>query len=595
MALKKSPILIPFRHLTRNKQHYNVKYFQSLAVPVSQSVRAPNTQDRTQSWRQSVLLQHRRAARPHRAMKREAAEALRNDPTIEPAIVAAMEKLLPLSTIRSEQERDARVASASEVLTDALVQHIQTFPGASCSPVNDGSLPSKERARQKRASQKKAGAVSAGSEPLLSQGESRNAIAVAEPSYTLRRMSRSASAERRKAVVNGNARGNNARTASPNHDAALYCGNEMLKAGLAGPVERPSDGVHAVKRQWWRQSRPRVTLPDRVPLEQRKKLLRGFVMALVRSCIREAWSADTLLACYNREPASSRGEAYYAASASLLLFERARHMGQCRTRWRPELLNELLKRPRVQWQAVEQNEAFDQFTGCEVCLLHRPSTRKLILSGARYDARSFWASSSQVAILSTADQGDGGTAVAVEMTATQNHVAANADRPDDGTISEFYVDQQCLRRCLLFHELVHCTSRIAGEIRILLEDEVCDGLVEIPGNEKNTDDASIVHKGSVQARLERHLVQKLSENNDFLNRIVNQLSDAVQLGDKYFINLPTPHSRKPMGEVKGKPRNIQVHLGAEDLSNYGLRSFVQRLEARCEKRDTGTSYATFCL
>lgn len=329
---------------------------------------------------------------------------------------------------------------------------------------------------------------------------------------------------------------------------------------------------------WWRSVESRMSLPMRHVKDE--NVLRGYIMTLIRSCVCESWKAEKLRESYARDPASNKGRAFLAVSSSLLMMERARHVGQCRMNWSTELLRELLQRRDIEWSPIEHDPTFPQFVGCEVCLAHRPATKLLKLKGAKYDSRDFWPTSSVVDVLSTSEE-KGVLSLAVELApGCRPGQCANID--DDDEI-EFWVDEQCLRKCLVFHELVHSTSILTEDIMYMVEDELRDGIVEIP---KSSD---LCETGtSVVELLEAHLVDVLSRNEDFMKRRIAHFIDIIRLGDMYF----SPGH----GEVKtgGLTISSKLYDAPTELNDEAYGDRVRKLESLTENKISRDPFPTFC-
>lgn len=338
-------------------------------------------------------------------------------------------------------------------------------------------------------------------------------------------------------------------------------------------------------RPWWRSVESRMSLSMRHVRDE--DVLRGYVMTLIRSCVCESWKAEKLRESYDRNPASNQGRAFIAVSSSLLMMERARHVGQCRMRWGTEVVQELLQRRDIEWSAIEHDPTFRQFVGCEVCLAHRPATKLLKLKGAKYDSRDFWPTSSVVDVLSTSE-GKGVLSLAVELApGCRPGQSAKNDIDDE---NEFWVDEQCLRKCLVFHELVHSTSILTEDIMYMVEDELRDGMVEIPRSSDSCETGS-----SVLALLESHLVDVLSRNEDFMKRRIAHFIDIIRLGDVYFSTgdgevLDSGGWMKTAGPtIASKLYDAPTELDDEP---YGDR--VRKLAALTESKISRYPFPAFC-
>ncbi|CAN8064608.1 unnamed protein product [Agarophyton chilense] len=339
---------------------------------------------------------------------------------------------------------------------------------------------------------------------------------------------------------------------------------------------------------WWRATESLASLSSN--LGNREDLLKLYVMAVIRSCIRESWSADALKRCFENDPSSSRGKAFLAISSSLLVMERARHMGQCHVKWRPELMQELLQRRVIEWSRVQKHVSFDHFAGCDVCLGQREATIRLWLRGDRYDPSDFWPGSSRVEVLTSEEREKDVVSVAVELSGgTKNERFVQISEPAKKGDVEFWVDPQCLRKCLLFHELVHATAIIAQDLRILIEDELRDGVIHldmrnrIPGDEKL----------GVSERLERYLVQAVSESRDFLKRRTKHLMEIISLGDIYFSAIEEELIDSGNPEGRRTPKTSQIYDPPIVLNDEKYKDRIDRIVSLTQQRGLTASFATF--
>lgn len=276
---------------------------------------------------------------------------------------------------------------------------------------------------------------------------------------------------------------------------------------------------------WWRISGDNLERTSKTE----KQLLSTYVSAIIRTCLRETWNAETLRENYVRDPSSNKGQAFLAVHTSLQLFERARYIRECETRWRPELLRELMQRQEVDWSVLRQDKKFDQFAGCDACLGHRRATARLFLKGKRYDASDFWPGTSRLNVLSSQQVNDRKLSVSAELRGetTNDHlirIGANENEV------EFWVDSNCLRKCLLFHELVHSTASIARDFRTTISTNLGRGAVELKLSSKDSSGNGL----SVSERLERYLLRSALHDKEYVQNHVAHLTDIIRLGDVYF-------------------------------------------------------------
>lgn len=343
-----------------------------------------------------------------------------------------------------------------------------------------------------------------------------------------------------------------------------------------------TDETEQVRKQrlpWWMTSDSHATRVDQS--EDREKLFTGFTMAVIRSCVRESWSADALKESFDSDPSSARGQAFSAVSSTMLLLEQARHMGQCYLNWSPRIIRALNHYRVVEWSVIEPEASFDQFVGCELCRGHRAATCRLVLKGPCYDSCDFWPGSSRIEVLSAEEDRAGIASVAVELeggTTNDHLINVNISEGQD----ELWLDPQCLRKCLLFHQLVHATSIMADELRGMVEDELREGMVQLD----ESDDENV----SLPERLERTLVQALSVNASFLQKRTSFLEDIVQLGYLYFADKQV-ESDDDSG-LRGAGR-ASIYDDPIELNDTKYRSCIDELVRQSHIRANGEPYATF--
>lgn len=277
---------------------------------------------------------------------------------------------------------------------------------------------------------------------------------------------------------------------------------------------------------WWRSTQNRVTVLDNPP--NVIETFRGYVKAIVKACVNASWTTADLRAAFDGDPCSEKGKAFRDISTSLVLMERARHMGHCRARWHRDIVSGLVSRRYARWSKLSMMEDND-FMGCDICGSVRPATERLTLSGEKLDGREFWPDQMRIDILSMrklSDDGSYSLTVEVNREEISNGIGEKdaEKREDDKT---YYVDSQCLRQCLVFHRLVHATNIVSGEVRGMIEDELREGVVELkvkPG----------VGDRSVLDALEEELMNCVLARTDYPNRQVTSFLDMLKLGDLYL-------------------------------------------------------------
>lgn len=342
--------------------------------------------------------------------------------------------------------------------------------------------------------------------------------------------------------------------------------------------QRPSEQT---KLPWWRKADLGEARSIRnLSVED---IFRGFILAVIRSSVYRSWTAEHLREQHLLNPSSVKGKAFLAISTGLHLMERARHMGQCRVKWKRQLIVELLARRDIEWSIVQGNPSFPHFVGCEACQKFRQATRRIRLAGPRYDSRNFWPNHNRISVLSAKRRGN-----CIEVSAELNpegrrfireHNTANREE------CELYVDAECLRKCLVFHEIVHSTAILAEDIRFLIEEELSDGVIKVTGEDGGDD--------CVSDCLEKYLVDILSQNTEFLSRRTAHFIDLVKLGDIYFSAidaevLDSGAGSKPEAMLKAS----KVYDAPIELDDDKYVDRVHMIESVTKKKSLVTSFGT---
>lgn len=384
---------------------------------------------------------------------------------------------------------------------------------------------------------------------------------------------------------------------------------------------------------WWRSSRTRVTVSDHPTNEV--DLIRGYISAVAHACLLESYNKISLRDTFDRDPGSPRGVGFRATSSSLLLLERARHMGHAREQFGSSLMHTLLNRKHLTWDFISTNSAnyshssqangqsplrdvvdnplkfsasssssirsrtkirnthpskVADFIGCELCGEFRLARCRISLSG-QCNGRDWWPEPLQLGVLSRkmepADERFRSVeerihstfAVTVELGLGLNGHNQDDDDDDDDDISndmgngestggmlnggaqgssssrhktngyhgeqdgrqnrdngvdlslsasssdDLLVDEQCLRKVVVFHRLVHATQSIANAIHAGVEDEVRDGVVRVrlpQGRPPRVEDV-------------RETLAKLcTRQRDLMSGETEQVQNLLRLGDLYF-------------------------------------------------------------
>lgn len=295
---------------------------------------------------------------------------------------------------------------------------------------------------------------------------------------------------------------------------------------------------------WWRAVDARVARSNRP--QNPKNIMKGFIMAVIRSSIRKSWNAESLLKLYNTDPSSSQGKAFQIVSYGMLLMEQARHMGQCHNVWHGDLIKELMQRREIKWASLSNDSDFEHFAGCDACLGHRQATIRLLFKGARYDSSGYWPNATSLQVLSTSNSDDCITTVAVEMSSVKEDDFANSDKE-----TEFWVDAECLRKCLVFHELAHATSILTIDVRSMVEAQLRNGVIRFRNPErKQFSDRCIME------RVEEYLVQTLSKTHEFIDRWILHLTEILELGDVYFSSQNIQHQNEQRNDSTALDKKV---------------------------------------
>lgn len=335
---------------------------------------------------------------------------------------------------------------------------------------------------------------------------------------------------------------------------------------------------------WWHAAGPDMSRA--IKHLNNEEAFRGLILAMIRSSICKSWSADNLREQYHQDPSSPRGRAFLAVSSSLFLMERARHIGQCRLEWKRQLMVELLGRRDIEWSIVQGDPSFPHFVGCEACQKYRRATRRIRLAGPGYDSRNFWPSNSRISILSAKYRSN-----CVEVSAELN--AETKRFPYEHNIAkskecELFVDAECLRKCLVFHELAHFTSILAEDIRLMIEGELGGGNIRMVRESEGKDEC-------ISNCLVRHLIDILSQNTEFLKRWTAHFIDLVELGNIYFSASDAEVLDSGAGiKPETAPKASRIYDAPIELNDDEHKARVHKVESLTKKKSLVTSFATLC-
>lgn len=313
---------------------------------------------------------------------------------------------------------------------------------------------------------------------------------------------------------------------------AMEVEDSVLDQGQGGS-DMESDAIARARRirrarlPWWRANENKITVAAKPSNEG--ELIQGYIAAIARACINATWTEEGLSSAFDSDPSCERGRAFRSVSSTLLMMERARHIGQCRLRWPRELLHALQARRDVSWSPLYEDGVSRKngsFVGCEACRGFRPATTRLVICGPAYDARNFWPGQLRVDVLRTKAKG---SIVDVTM-----ELSPHGDELGDGSeleSIEVWVDTECLRKCVVFHKLVHMSASIAGEVDGMMEDVLRDGVIRV---DMSGEGGGKKFKARVLEQAELTVVDRLLENDDYLQKKRAFVRDLLRIGDIYF-------------------------------------------------------------
>lgn len=322
---------------------------------------------------------------------------------------------------------------------------------------------------------------------------------------------------------------------SSNRDDSLHIAPERLFSPAQSERRAQDD------QTWWHMS-PRSMPHDSTNMAAERAndetALRTYVATIAKSCLDDGWNRERLRNAHNGESTSAKYVAFEAANLSLSLMEKARHMRDCRLSWDPEVLRDLMTRPLLKWCKVDLSSG-GEFTGCELCGRFCSATHKVVLSGKRRDGATFWPCATPVSVRSSV-QLDKGTFAASVSVDSKVGDSESDDEIEEGD-SEIYVDENCLRKCVVFHKLAHMTYGITREMRVRIDAEIAKGGMHVQVDQCCDSNSSSCIAAVTHGATEKILDATVSDR--FITRCVSTIRKCLRAGDVYFV---TGGARRPV-------------------------------------------------
>lgn len=294
----------------------------------------------------------------------------------------------------------------------------------------------------------------------------------------------------------------------------------VTPATAVTPCETSSPDHGTCGAPWWQV--PQLNAKEVCGIIGERKSMGAYISTIAKCCVSSSWTAHEMR--YNLEHGknSAKVDAFRLTSQALSLLERKRHMKQCGAVWTRDAIRDLCSRGCIGWRRLQAGGVGD-FTGCELCGRFRRATCKVVISGSRYDGADFWPGASRTSVVETEKVGEGVYSVGVRVARIESDDEDEIQEDD----SELFVDEQCLRKCLLFHKLAHMTKEVTKTVC-----DVIDAQLENGGYVQVAVDG-VKSMDKVLEAVEVKLVSKVEEE-VFMTRQVNIISQMLRLGDTYF-------------------------------------------------------------
>jgi hypothetical protein len=330
------------------------------------------------------------------------------------------------------------------------------------------------------------------------------------------------------------------------------------KPGIPSDIE--TEHMSARIDPWWKQSSnlyrrnrqrgatEKLSVVSTTPSDFTSQL-RDFVTALAWACVTKQSGSAQLLDDHKMDPSSRGGTVYSVVANVLASLEQARNMEHCATKWSSEVIDLLQHRPVLCHCLIKYDPSFVQFAGCEACLRHNASKYYMWVSGSPYDAKSYWPDACLFSIQSAEELPSGSRRLFVQLDESRRgpelvSIATSSDYEtnkttmavdtNDVNTEEFWLDSNCLFKCAIYHELTHAVARVSSCVRGVIIQELGKGHIDVqpeaaPGPMISMQDHSGGNKDNMR-RLEKHLVAAVIHNEDFMVKVVQQLSELHEHG-----------------------------------------------------------------
>ena len=360
-------------------------------------------------------------------------------------------------------------------------------------------------------------------------------------------------------------------TTTPSSDELPNQGNghHLTAKHLPGDVSAasPKRARSAAPRiPWWR-------IPDGTQFINKgdMEVLKIFVTTFVRATTRLSWSANNLRESFQKDPRSTKGEAFTAISTVMSKLENERNTGELLLNWPQELFREVQERQHVKWSDLKYDSTFIPFVGCEACLKHRKATCIVSFSGLRYDSLCHWPQPRSYSIVSSQKQRDGSLLVEAALKRTPS----NGKGQEQCEEKEFWVDEQCLRRILAFHEICHAPIRLNSLLNDIVEKLLNQTVVRLKSSSKLAGD-----RNAILDRLQRFLVKQLVNDDKYLHDTLAYLVNIIRLGDWYFVSSDINSTLSARTIKTDVTREFNIYSPRINLADYDFKDIVDEVLER---------------
>lgn len=301
---------------------------------------------------------------------------------------------------------------------------------------------------------------------------------------------------------------------------------EVDGAGKGAETEAENENALPV---WWKAAKNGNSTRKSAENSGKKRTFRGYISTIAKACMSEEWTKAKMLQNFeNGEDALKRAD-FETTCRAISILEQARHMNCRQVIWPEDIFFQILQRRQVRWSKIVHHDerGLGDFTGCELCGRCVRANHVIFVGGFKYNAQHYWPSGTSMEVTSKRKRREGSCSVSVELNRglEEDEGIEGIREPEE---HEIFVDEQCLRKCLVFHKLNHMTREIADEVRKLLDAKVRKKAVKVP-LDWSVDDERLV-KG-----VEEILLDCIDEeDDDYVTRQVKTLCRLLDLGDGYF-------------------------------------------------------------